>query len=78
VAEVKVAVLAELGEQADGDASPWLTVREAADWLHWPRARVYKLTAAGAIPHRRHGGRILFRRDELCGWLDGFREGRAR
>jgi excisionase family DNA binding protein len=50
-------------------ASPWLTVNEAAEYLHWPRKRVYQLTAAGAIPHRRHERRILLRRDELDEWL---------
>jgi hypothetical protein len=38
--------------------------------------RVYNLTAAGAIPHRKHADRVLFRRDELDAWLDRYREGR--
>jgi excisionase family DNA binding protein len=55
--------------------SPWMTVAEAAEYLRWPRERLYKLTAAGAIPHRKHDGRLLFSRDELAEWIDGYREG---
>ena len=55
--------------------SPWMTVDEAAEYLHWPKTRLYKLTAANAIPYRRHEGRLLFRRDELNSWLDEYREG---
>lgn len=57
--------------------SPWLTATEAADYLHWPVKRIYNLTAAGAIPHRKHEGRVLLHRDELDAWLDRYREGRA-
>lgn len=58
-------------------ASPWMTVDETADYLRWPKERIYKLTAAKAIPHRRHGNRVLFNRGELDGWLDDYREGPA-
>jgi len=63
-------------QRAAEERSPWLTVAEAADYLRWPKQRLYKLTAArDGIPHRRHGNRILFRWDELDEWLDGHREG---
>ncbi len=62
-------------EPAGEPGSPYLTVAEAADYLRWPRERVYKLTAAKAIPHIRHEGRILLRRDEIDAWLDDYREG---
>lgn len=68
--------LARLRE-SDG-RSPWLTAAEAAQYLRWPLKRIYNLTAAGAIPHRKHEGRLLFHRDELDAWLDGYREGRTR
>ena len=55
--------------------SPWMTVAEAAEYLRWPRERLYKLTAAGAIPHRKHDGRLLFHRDEVDEWLEAYREG---
>lgn len=58
-------------------ASPWMTTDEAAVYLRWPKERIYKLTAAKAIPHRRHGNRVLFHRAELDAWLDEHHEGPA-
>jgi excisionase family DNA binding protein len=55
--------------------SPYVTLAEAAEYLRWPKKRLYKLTAARAIPHRKHDHRILFHVGELDAWLDGFREG---
>ncbi len=52
-----------------------MTLAEAAEYLRWPKKRLYKLTAAGAIPHRKHDHRILFHVGELEAWLDEFREG---
>lgn len=70
--------VAEMLKDAAMDAgTPWMTLDEAADYLRWPKQRLYKLTAADAIPMRRHGNRILFNRDELDTWLDDFREGPA-
>ena len=55
--------------------SPWLGVERAAAYLDWPRQRLYKLTARGAIPHYKQEGRLLFHRGELDRWLAGFAEG---
>ena len=55
--------------------SPWLNVQSAADYLDWPRERLYKLTASSEIPHYKHDGRILFRRDELDSWLADYQQG---
>lgn len=49
--------------------SPWLNINSAAHYLDWPKQRLYKLTAAGAIPHYKHDGRLLFHRTELDSWL---------
>lgn len=57
------------------EASPWMGIERAAAYLDWPRQRLYKLTAAGAIPHYKQDRRLLFRRDELDRWLGGFAEG---
>src|SRR5437667_7958453 len=57
-------------------ASPWMGITKAADYLDWPRQRLYKLTAAGEIPHYKHEGRLLFRADELERWLERFAHGR--
>jgi excisionase family DNA binding protein len=52
-------------------ASPWLGIERAAGYLDLPTQRLYKLSAAGAIPHYKQGGRLLFHRGELDGWLRG-------
>jgi len=55
--------------------SPWMGIGKAADYLDWPRQRLYKLTASGEIPHYKHEGRLLFRADELERWLERFAQG---
>jgi excisionase family DNA binding protein len=65
-------VVARLRQEQNG-GSPWLTVREAAEYVHLPVGRLYKLTAADAVPHRRVGARILLHRAELDSWLVGER-----
>ena len=57
------------------ECSPWMGIEQAAGYLDWPRQRLYKLTAQGAIPHYKHEGRLLFRRDELESWLSRFASG---
>jgi excisionase family DNA binding protein len=54
--------------------SPWLSAASAADYLDWPKQRLYKLTADGAIPHYKQDGRLLFHRQELDRWLADFRQ----
>ena len=54
------------------ERSPWLSLERAAGYLDWPKQRLYKLTASGAIPHYKHEGRLLFHRDELDRWLRCF------
>jgi excisionase family DNA binding protein len=49
--------------------SPWLSIERAAGYLDWPKQRLYKLPAQGAIPHYKHDGRLLFNRQELDAWL---------
>jgi excisionase family DNA binding protein len=50
-------------------STPWMGIAKAAEDLDWPRQRLYKLTASGAIPHYKHEGRLLFHRAELDHWL---------
>jgi excisionase family DNA binding protein len=64
-----------LAAESTPTRSGWLTAPQAAEHLGWPTQRVYKLTAAGAIPHRKHGQRLLFDRDELDGWLEAYAHG---
>ena len=42
---------------------------EASAYLDLPKQRIYKLSAAGAIPHVKQAGRLLFDRVELDQWL---------
>lgn len=35
------------------------------------RAKVYKLTSAGTIPHRKYGNKLVFSRKELLKWAEG-------
>jgi excisionase family DNA binding protein len=68
-------IAALLPQNESGRSSPYMTLAEAADYLRWPKKRLYKLTAAGAIPHRKHEHRILFHVRELDLWLESFCEG---
>jgi excisionase family DNA binding protein len=63
--------LAELqpSRQAAEGTSPWMSAATAADYLDWPKQRVYKLSASGDIPHVKHAGRLLFNRGDLDTWL---------
>lgn len=56
--------------------SPYLSASEAAAYLRCPKERIYKLSAAKAIPHFKEGNRLVFRRDEIDLWLQQQREGR--
>jgi excisionase family DNA binding protein len=52
--------------------SPWLDFDAALTYLGFSRDRLYKLTAARAIPFRkkRDGQGLLFHRGELDRWLE--------
>jgi excisionase family DNA binding protein len=50
-------------------SSPWMGIAKAGEYLDWPRQRLYKLTASGAIPHYKQDRRLLFHRGELDHWL---------
>jgi len=80
IAQRVVSELAELeGDSRTADArSPWMSIEAAASYLDWPKQRLYKLTASGAIPHHKHERRLLFRRDELDRWLASFAQGERR
>jgi excisionase family DNA binding protein len=57
------------------ERSPWMGVTQAAAYLDWPKQRLYKLTASGAIPHYKQDGRLAFHRTELDRWLRTFAQG---
>jgi excisionase family DNA binding protein len=55
----------------------YMTTVQAAAYLGWPAQRLYKLTATGAIPHRKHRQRLLFEPAELDAWLASYAHGPA-
>ena len=71
----RVAALLETRHAAD--APTWLNVDTAAQYLGWPKKRLYNLVAANQIPHRKQGNRLLFHRGELDAWLDDYYQGPA-
>jgi excisionase family DNA binding protein len=71
-AERVVELLLERRPAAPAAASPWLDFDAALAYLGFSRDRLYKLTAARAIPFRkkRDGQGLLFHRGELDRWLE--------
>jgi excisionase family DNA binding protein len=72
LAERTAALLAERLETTPRTDSPWLDFDAAMAYLGFSRDRLYKLTAARAIPFRkkRDGQGLLFHRDELDRWVE--------
>ncbi|MDE3070677.1 MAG: helix-turn-helix domain-containing protein [Acidobacteriota bacterium] len=70
VAERLADLLAERAAEQAG--SPWLSLPQAAAYLGFSRDKLYKLSAARAIPVRkkRDGQGLLFHRDELDQWVE--------
>jgi excisionase family DNA binding protein len=70
-AERVVELLLERLPATPAAASPWLDFDAALAYLGFSRDRLYKLTAARAIPFRkkRDGQGLLFHRGELDRWL---------
>jgi excisionase family DNA binding protein len=68
----RVATLVNERLEAARPQSPWLDFEAALAYLGFSRDRLYKLTAARAIPFRkkRSGHALLFHRDELDRWLE--------
>ena len=68
----RVATLLNERIDAQQPQSPWLDFDGAQAYLGFSRDRLYKLTAARAIPFRkkRDGQGLLFHRGELDRWLE--------
>jgi hypothetical protein len=55
-----------LERQREEPTARWLYgAKAAAQYLSWPVKRVTNKVAAGAIPHHRSGGRLMFNTAEL-------------
>jgi excisionase family DNA binding protein len=63
------------GATTGEERAPGVALEGAARYLDWPKQRLYKLSASGALPHYKQEGRLLFRRDELDAWLAQFAQG---
>jgi excisionase family DNA binding protein len=48
----------------------FLDVRGAADYLSTTPTAIYAQVERGKLPHHRAGGRLLFDRHELRGWVE--------
>ena len=68
-ARVAAMVTDQLGEGDSGDA--WMTTDQVADYLSWPKSRIYVYAERGELPHRKHERRLVFRRSEIDAWLAG-------
>jgi excisionase family DNA binding protein len=69
----RVAALALKPEETTPElTSPWLDTEAACAYIGISRDRLYKLSAANAIPVRkkRRGQGLRFRRDELDAWVE--------
>lgn len=54
---------------SDRNPSPFMTVDEAAHFLKLTRKTLDNFRWAGGGPkYRKHGGRVLYHRDELDSW----------
>ena len=60
---------------ARGRGPLYLTTKEAAALLRVKERKVYDLAAAGAIPHRRITGKLLFPSADLRAWIEGRGDG---
>jgi excisionase family DNA binding protein len=72
IAQRVAELLREQAAPAGEPTSPWLDVEAACAYLGFSRDRLYKLTAAKAIPCRkkRGGQGLLFHRAELDAWIE--------
>jgi excisionase family DNA binding protein len=59
-----------LANHESSQPEAWIGVEEAADYLACPRSRIYALVSKRAIPHRKDGSRLLFRRSELDSFIE--------
>lgn len=63
---------------SSSSSGPWLTSAEAAERLRLSTDGLHRLTASGAVPHYKQGGRNLFHADELDEWIRDHYSGPTR
>jgi excisionase family DNA binding protein len=57
-------------EELQTTASPWLSVKQAAEHMTCSSQRVYDLLSDGRIPKYKDGRRVLLRREHLDAYLE--------
>lgn len=65
IGAIAAAVRAQTPDAPREEASPYLTVAQAAKYLQASRQRVYDLLSARRLPKYKDGSRVLIRRDDL-------------
>lgn len=45
-----------------------MTLHECAEYIRMKESTLYKKVFYGNIPYRKHGGRVVFHRDEIDAW----------
>jgi excisionase family DNA binding protein len=55
--------------RAQTAASPFMTIKQAADYIRAPRHRIDALLSQRKLPRHKEGRRTLIRRDELDAYL---------
>lgn len=78
VADLARRVADMIGDRSGPGPEPWVGVAQAAAHLDCKPQRVYDLVHRQdetRIPHRKEGGRLLFKRSELDRWVE---QGRTR
>lgn len=68
-------VLLERTEPTTGVEPENISLNKAVELLNglgYPtsKAKIYKLTSAGAMPYRKYGNKLIFSRRELLKWVD--------
>jgi excisionase family DNA binding protein len=58
-----------LNQAPPADDETWMSAAKAAQYLDCPRSRIYALTHRHAIPFRKEGSRLLFKRSLLDVWV---------
>ena len=54
-----------------------MTVEEAACYLHFSKAYVYRLAKANLIPHVNYGRHVIFRKEDLYNWIGSMVSGKS-
>lgn len=51
--------------------SPFMTVQECAAYIRVSEKTLYRWANTAVIPSRKHGGKVLFHKDEIDRWSAG-------